>query len=176
MICCRKSLITYWKCLQKWLYYAIFFSKKWQVSKGGRHGIQTNRKSDKFCGFQLGEPPARRDLAVSTSLKHNRSLTMMNKINTLISWKNIEALLLEYYKVGTSKEGADAYPPLMLLKCLLLQKCHRPGGLWLVEFSVRRGIARSGFPSGLEAYGLEGIPSDPELENQTCPVECMTLN
>jgi len=46
----------------------------------------------------------------------------MNKINMLISWKNIEALLLEYYEVGTSKEGADAYPPLMLLKCLLLQK------------------------------------------------------
>jgi len=46
----------------------------------------------------------------------------MNKINTLINWKNIEALLLEYYEVGTSKEGADAYPPLMLLKCLLLQK------------------------------------------------------
>jgi IS5 family transposase len=64
-------------------------------------------------------------LAVSTSLKHNRSLTMMNKINTLISWKNIEALLVDYYEVGTSKEGADAYPPLMLLKCLLLQKWFR---------------------------------------------------
>jgi IS5 family transposase len=70
---------------------------------------------------------------------------MMNKINTLISWKNIDALLLEYYDVGRSTEGADAYPPLMLLKCLLLQKCLRPGG-----------IARSGFH----------IPSDPELENQ----------
>jgi len=69
----------------------------------------------------------------------------MNKINMLISWKNIEALLLEYYDVGRSTEGADAYPPLMLLKCLLLQKCLRPGG-----------IARSGFH----------IPSDPELENQ----------
>ena len=71
---------------------------------------------------QLGKKISFADLAVSTSLKHNRSLTMMNKINTLISWKNIEALLSEYYEVGTSKEGADAYPPLMLLKCLLLQK------------------------------------------------------
>ena len=50
---------------------------------------------------------------------------MMNKISKLISWKNIEALLLEYYEVGTSKEGADAYPPLVLLKCLLLQKWFR---------------------------------------------------
>ena len=74
---------------------------------------------------QLGKKISFADLAVSTSLKHNRSLTMMNKINALISWKNIEALLLEYYEVGRSTEGADAYPPLMLLKCLLLQKWFR---------------------------------------------------
>jgi len=71
---------------------------------------------------ELGKKISFADLAVSKSLEHNRSLTMMNKINTLISWKNIEALLLEYYDVGRSTEGADAYPPLMLLKCLLLQK------------------------------------------------------
>ena len=71
---------------------------------------------------ELGKKISFADLAVSTSLKHNRSLTMMNKINNLIDWHNIEALLLEYYDVGRSTEGADAYPPLMLLKCLLLQK------------------------------------------------------
>jgi len=43
----------------------------------------------------------------------------------VVNWKNIEALLLEYYDVGKSEEGADAYPPLMLLKCLLLQKWFR---------------------------------------------------
>jgi len=53
---------------------------------------------------------------------------------------------LEHYEVGKSKEGADAYPPILLLKCMLLQK-------W---FSLR--------PVG--AYAPEGIPSDPELENQ----------
>jgi len=74
---------------------------------------------------RIGKVISFADLAVSKSLKHNRSLTMMNKINTLISWKNIEALLLEYYDVGRSAEGADAYPPLMLLKCLLLQKWFR---------------------------------------------------
>jgi len=62
------------------------------------------------------------DIAVQKSLEHNRSVTMMERINTVISWKNIEALLGEYYDVGTSTEGADAYPPIMLLKCLLLQK------------------------------------------------------
>jgi hypothetical protein len=29
---------------------------------------------------------------------------------------------LGHYVVGTSREGADAYPPLILFKCLLLQK------------------------------------------------------
>jgi len=38
------------------------------------------------------------DIAVQKSLEHNRSVTMMERINTVISWKNI------------------------LLKCLLLQK------------------------------------------------------
>lgn len=70
----------------------------------------------------MGKKISFADVAVCKSLEYNRSLTMMNTINTLISWKNIEALLLEYYDVGRSTEGADAYPPLMLLKCLLLQK------------------------------------------------------
>ena len=43
---------------------------------------------------QIGKVISFADLAVSKSLKHNRSLTMMNKINTLISWKNIEALTI----------------------------------------------------------------------------------
>jgi IS5 family transposase len=47
---------------------------------------------------------------------------MMERINTTVPWTNIEGLLQEYYQVGTSREGADAYPPLMLLKGLLLQK------------------------------------------------------
>jgi len=47
---------------------------------------------------------------------------MMEKINKVVKWKNIEALLMEHYEVGTSKEGADAYPPLMLLKGMLLEK------------------------------------------------------
>lgn len=65
------------------------------------------------------------DLAVSKSLQHNRSVKMMDRINKVVNWKNIEALLGEYYEVGMSKEGADAYPPLMLLKGMLLQKWFR---------------------------------------------------
>jgi hypothetical protein len=35
------------------------------------------------------------------------------RIEKVVNWRNIEALLGEYYQVGTSKEGADAYPALM---------------------------------------------------------------
>ncbi len=74
---------------------------------------------------ELGKEISFADLAVSKSLEHNRSLKMMNRINQVVKWRNVEALLREYYEVGTSKEGADAYPPLMLLKCMLLQKWFR---------------------------------------------------
>ena len=65
------------------------------------------------------------DLAVRKSLEHNRSLKMMNRIDKAVNWKRIEALLLEHYEVGKSREGADAYPPILLLKCMLLQKWFR---------------------------------------------------
>jgi transposase, IS5 family len=74
---------------------------------------------------KIGKEMSFADLAVSKSLENNRSVKMMNRINKVVKWKNIEALLREYYEVGTSKEGADAYPPLMLLKGLLLQKWFR---------------------------------------------------
>ena len=86
------------------------------------------------------------DIAVKRSLEHNHSVKMMERINKAVTWETIEALLLEYYDVGKSTEVADAYPPLMLLKCLLLQKCLRP-----VEKNSRNGFH---------------IQSDPELETQ----------
>ena len=73
----------------------------------------------------LGKDISFAELAVRRSLEHNRSVKMMDRINKVVSWKNIDALLREYYEVGVSKEGADAYPPLMLLKALLLQKWFR---------------------------------------------------
>jgi len=42
-----------------------------------------------------------------------------------VKWRDVEALLMEHYETGTSKEGADAYPALMLLKALLLQEWFR---------------------------------------------------
>jgi len=74
---------------------------------------------------RIGEEISFADLAVSKTLEHNRSVKLMDRINKVVSWRNIEALLLEYYDTGKTIEGADAYPPLMLLKCMLLQKWFR---------------------------------------------------
>ena len=62
------------------------------------------------------------DFALASSMKHNRSLKNMEKLNQSIDWERINTILLSHYSVGTSREGADAYPPLLLYKCLLLQK------------------------------------------------------
>jgi IS5 family transposase len=65
------------------------------------------------------------EVDLMTSMEHNRSLKMMEKINQVIDWSKIEAVLLKHYAVGTTIEGADAYPPIMLLKAFLLQKWFR---------------------------------------------------
>lgn len=65
------------------------------------------------------------EIDLMTSMEHNRSLKMMEKINQIIDWSEIEAFLLKHYTVGNTVEGADAYPPIMLMKAFLLQKWFR---------------------------------------------------
>ena len=65
------------------------------------------------------------DLALESSRKNNRSIKNMKKLEKAIDWSRIESILMNHYTVGTSNQGADAYPPLMLFKCLLLQKWFR---------------------------------------------------
>jgi transposase, IS5 family len=76
---------------------------------------------------KLGDRVSFADLAVEGTLKHNRSVKLMERINAVVKWNDIEALLMEYYQIGKEEEGADAYPPVMLLKCMLLQKWFRIG-------------------------------------------------
>ena len=58
------------------------------------------------------------ELALSSSMDKNRTLKTLEQMNKVIDWPRIEKILKKYYKVGISAEGADAYPPLMLFKCL----------------------------------------------------------
>ena len=46
----------------------------------------------------------------------------MEKLDKAIDWSRVDAILMNHYTVGTSGEGADAYRPLLLFKCMLLQK------------------------------------------------------
>jgi len=62
------------------------------------------------------------DLALANCLEQNRSIKHMEQLSGTIDWSRVQAILLSYYTVGTSEEGASAYPPLMLFKCLMLQK------------------------------------------------------
>ncbi|MFC1877172.1 transposase [Thermodesulfobacteriota bacterium] len=75
------------------------------------------KKMDSSLGFA--------DFAPASSLEHNRSLNLMVKLDKSIDWSRIESILMGHYTVGTSGEGADAYPPLLLFKCMLLQKWFR---------------------------------------------------
>jgi IS5 family transposase len=65
------------------------------------------------------------DLALANCLEQNRSIKLMDQLSSTINWSRVESILLSHYTVGTSEEGARAYPPLMLFKCLMLQKWFR---------------------------------------------------
>ena len=62
------------------------------------------------------------DLPLANCLEQNRSIKLMDQLSNTINWARVESILLSHYTVGTSEEGARAYPPLILFKCLLLQK------------------------------------------------------
>ncbi len=62
------------------------------------------------------------DLALKDSMDKNRCLKRLLDIAGSIDWNEIESILMSHYTVGTSRQGADAYPPLLLFKCLMLQK------------------------------------------------------
>jgi len=45
------------------------------------------------------------EIDLMTSMEHNRSLKMMEKINKIIDWSKIEAILLQHYTIGKTIEG-----------------------------------------------------------------------
>jgi len=62
------------------------------------------------------------DIVLKDSMDKNRCLNRLMDIGASIDWHKIESILMNQYQVGGSKEGAEAYPPILLFKCLLLQK------------------------------------------------------
>ena len=77
-------------------------------------GFKTNQKNLTFS-----------DLENSSTKKKNRSLETLMNMDKTIAWNKIESILLKDYPVGDKKEGNKAYSPLLLFKCLLIQKWFR---------------------------------------------------
>lgn len=75
------------------------------------------------------------DAILKDSMDNNRCLIRIMEIAGSIDWDSIEAVLMGNYQVGSSKEGADAYTPLLLFKCLLLQKWFHPDEMFLRNFT-----------------------------------------
>jgi transposase, IS5 family len=86
----------------------------------------TNKKGDIIMGYkQIEANMTFAEASLTRSMENNRSLQRLERINEVIDWEEIECLLKAHYRVGTSKAGAYAYEPLMLLKCLLLQQWYK---------------------------------------------------
>lgn len=65
------------------------------------------------------------DIAIQAYADKNRNLLFLREIERSIDWQPVHDLLIEHYEPGKSKTGEKAYPPLLLFKCLLLQKWFR---------------------------------------------------
>ena len=68
-------------------------------SVGGIYGL---KKIDRYLGFAY--------LALASSLKHNRSLKFMDKLNKTIDWDRVDQILMSHDTVGISGEG-DGHGP-----------------------------------------------------------------
>ena len=65
------------------------------------------------------------EIAIQNYIAKNRTFTFLRQVEDSINWEPVEALLLKYYRVGKSKEGERAYSPVLLFRCLLLQKWYK---------------------------------------------------
>jgi IS5 family transposase len=62
------------------------------------------------------------DLELERTFGRSRTQQLLKEIDGHIDWEPIDVLITEHYPVGQSTYGNKAYPPLMLLKAVLLQK------------------------------------------------------
>jgi transposase, IS5 family len=62
------------------------------------------------------------DISLCSSIEKNRAVKRMEQINTIVDWSRIDNLFTRSYPVGKSARGNEAYPPVLLMKCLLLQQ------------------------------------------------------
>jgi len=74
-------------------------------------------------GFKKYERrPTFLDMELSKVMGQSRTQRFLSEVDSAIDWKPIGETITSLYPVGHSVYGNRAYPPLMLLKALLIQK------------------------------------------------------
>ena len=71
---------------------------------------------------EYDKSPTFLDMEIQRAVTHSRNRQVLSEIDAVINWDPIEKIVQEGYPVGQSEFGNKAYPPLMLLKAILLQK------------------------------------------------------
>ena len=62
------------------------------------------------------------EMEMSQIVGSSRTQKLLSEIDAHIDWTSIDNILMDKYPVGKSAVGNTAYPPLMLLKAVMLQK------------------------------------------------------
>ena len=81
------------------------------------------------------------EFTLKSSMSKNRCLQRLSKISISLDWNTIEQILISNYNTGRSKKGAGAYSPLLLFKCLLLQKWFRINSDFELECHINDRIS-----------------------------------
>ena len=66
--------------------------------------------------------PSFLDIELSNIIGKSRTHKFLSEVDSYIDWEPLERVVTSNYPVGQSEYGNRAYPPLMLLKAILLQK------------------------------------------------------
>lgn len=73
------------------------------------------------------------DLAAEKHADKTHSMMVLKQLNHIIDWKPLDKLLGKFYVTDKLAKGRIVYPPLVLFKCLLLQK------LFQIYFNIYLG-------------------------------------
>jgi len=71
---------------------------------------------------QYDRRPSFLDIELSNVIGKSRTHKFLSEVDSCIDWDPLEEIVTSNYPVGQSEYGNSAYPPLMLLKAMLLQK------------------------------------------------------
>jgi len=78
------------------------------------------RRRPKWHSRNTIKTPTFLDMEIQRPVSHPRNKQSLSEIDATINWVPIEKIVNENYPVGQSESGNKAYPPLMLLKAVLL--------------------------------------------------------